>query len=129
MGIKDKKQELENERNEINDVVKATGELAELVQRTVTSGFQAANQSDSIDGRIQGLIQTLQSVANAAIEYHNDKEKAVNEIDIKLGVLNELLSEELEEESDSDLMDSVQETVETMFSQDAVVLEDDEKKE
>jgi predicted transcriptional regulator len=128
MGIKDKKQELENERSEINDVVKATGEIAELVQRTVTSGFQAANQSDSIDGRIQGLIQTLQSVANAAIEYHNDKEKAINEIDIKLGVLNELLSEELEESND-DIMDSVQETIETMFSQDTVELEDDEKKE
>jgi predicted transcriptional regulator len=128
MGIKDKKQELENERSEINDVVKATGEIAELVQRTVTSGFQAANQSDSIDGRIQGLIQTLQSVANAAIEYHNDKEKAINEIDIKLGVLNELLSEELEESND-DIMDSVQETIETMFSQDTVGLEDDEKKE
>jgi len=124
MSIQSKIEELKNQRDEANDVVKATAEVANSIQMLAQQGFKFANETNSIDDKIKLLIQTIQSMANDAIVYHNEKEEHMKLLDIKISLLEEVLMNTEEEAKSNEVIDQ-----QSAFSFDKHIEEDNEKKE
>lgn len=93
MSIERKLEDLKRELVELNDVSAATKEIAERTQLLAQQGFQQSQTTDSIDEKIKVLIQTIQVLANEAIDFHNKKEKEVEILNIKIELLEKIIEE------------------------------------
>jgi hypothetical protein len=84
---------LETEKAYITDGVRITGNLAAEVQQIARTAFAQSQSTESIDERIDALIEGLQGVANHIIEAHNWVQAEVTKVDTKLEVLKSLVEE------------------------------------
>lgn len=122
MSIEKNLEELIKEKSDLNDAVSATKLIAERIQRYAQQGFQQSQSSESFDEKIQVLVQTIQVMANEAIEFHNKKEKQHEVLDIKIELLKKIIEETQPEELEEENTEEEPQEIEFDFS-------DDKKKE
>ena len=89
--ILDNIQEIKQELDEKNDAVKATKEVAEKITTQVQTQFQKFGATQSIDERIQVLAESAKDCVSIAEDFHNDLEKQVNDLKLKIETLEILL--------------------------------------
>ena len=89
--ILDNIKEIKQELDEKNDAVKATKEVAEKITTQVQTQFQKFGATQSIDERIQVLAESAKDCVAIAEDFHNDLEKQVNDLKLKIETLEILL--------------------------------------
>ena len=91
--VEKKLKSLEEEKNISNDGSAVLGEISNSVKSRIFAAINSANESDSIDGRIQCLVEGLQGI----IDYLNNFEEAFLRqnfvINTKVSVLEEIIDE------------------------------------
>ena len=60
---------LEKESQQINNGEKVLGEISQLVKNKVIESVRAANETESIDDRIQTLVNGYQEILNTVNQY------------------------------------------------------------
>ena len=124
MSIEKNLLKLKKQLKEINDVPKVTKEIAEMVQFIAQQGFKNSQTTESIDEKIQALIQTVQDLANTAINFHNKKEKEVEILNIKIELLEKIIEENNKQATEvHDIITDIQDL------EDFEEITEDEKKE
>lgn len=91
--IKDKIEQIEAQKAYVLDGFRITNNLAIEVQQIIRTSFSDAQNTDSIDEKINKMIQGLQDVGNHVIEAHNWVSGETEKLNLKLETLKELLSE------------------------------------
>tara|TARA_A100001015_G_C14963879_1_gene702084 strand:- start:1302 stop:1616 length:315 start_codon:yes stop_codon:yes gene_type:complete len=93
---------LEKESQQINNGEKVLGEISQLVKNKVIESVRAANETDSIDDRIQTLVNGYQEILNTVNQYQAQFADLTNTLQTKISVLEEVLDSYIENEA-SDL--------------------------
>ena len=100
--LNSKLSKLEQEHKNINDISLVLPELSQKIKGSIYAAGEEANATQSIDERIQVLIDGLQSVVNLLTEC--EREVATNNFVLKTKIavveeiVDELLSAEAQEE-------------------------------
>lgn len=96
MGIKlDIQKEIEDYKLEIlekNNAVEVTKNVAIDVATKVQMAFNKFSQTESIDERIQTLINVCREVVQLTEDSHNNLEKQISDINLKVKTLEDLLA-------------------------------------
>ena len=94
--------ELEKQHKNINDVSLVLPELSQKIKGSIYGAVQQANETESIDERIQILIAGLQSIINFITECETkvarDSLLLQSKITVIEEIIDELLSDAAEEE-------------------------------
>ena len=93
---------LEKESQESNNGRRVLAELSQIVKSQVIESIKAANSTESIDDRIQTLVQGYQEILNKVNQYQTEFIKINNTLQTKISVLEEVLDSYIENET-SDL--------------------------
>ncbi len=93
---------LEKESQEVNNGEKILGELSQMVKTKVIESVKAANKTESIDDRIQTLVNAYQEILNTVNQYHAAFNNSNYTLQTKISVLEEVLDSYIENEA-SDL--------------------------
>ena len=93
---------LEKESQQINNGEKVLGEISQLVKNKVIESVRAANETESIDDRIQTLVNGYQEILNTVNQYQAQFADLTNTLQTKISVLEEVLDSYIENEA-SDL--------------------------
>lgn len=119
MSIEKNLKSLKDQLEEINDVRSVTKILAEKIQFLAQQGYQQSQATESIDEKIRMLVGTIQTLANEVVEFHNNKEKEVEILEIKIELLEKIIEESpsqdtsvpsiIEEKSEEDTTDELDE--------------------
>ena len=75
-----------------NNAVEATKELAISTAAKVQVKFNQFSQTESIDERIQVLIEACREVVSHTESFHNELEKEVQSVQLQIETLENLLS-------------------------------------
>lgn len=84
-------EELKILKNDKNDAIEATKKVAITTAEKVQARFNQFSQTESIDERIQVLIEACREVVTYTEEFHNALEKEVHAVEMKVETLEELL--------------------------------------
>ena len=93
---------LEKESQQINNGEKVLSEISQLVKNKVIESVRAANETESIDDRIQTLVNGYQEILNTVNQYQAQFADLTNTLQTKISVLEEVLDSYIENEA-SDL--------------------------
>ena len=93
---------LEKESQEVNNGEKILGELSQIVKTKVIESVKAANETESIDDRIQTLVNGYQEILNTVNQYQTGFNNSNYTLQTKISVLEEVLDSYIENEA-SDL--------------------------
>lgn len=93
---------LEKESQEVNNGEKILGELSQMVKTKVIESVKAANETESIDDRIQTLVNGYQEILNTVNQYQAGFNNSNYTLQTKISVLEEVLDSYIENEA-SDL--------------------------
>jgi len=93
---------LENTVGNLNDGTKIINELNLLIKKVVVDSVNSANETESIDERIQLLVAGFQSILNVCTEFASNFEKEKYTLQTKISVLEEIIDEYITNE-DHDL--------------------------
>ena len=93
---------LEKESQEVNNGEKILGELSQIVKTKVIESVKAANETESIDDRIQTLVNGYQEILNTVNQYQAGFNNSNYTLQTKISVLEEVLDSYIENEA-SDL--------------------------
>jgi len=93
---------LEKESQEANNGAKVLSELSEAVKTKVVESVRAANETESIDDRIQTLVNGFQEILNTVNQYQAEFNNSNYTLQTKISVLEEVLDSYIENEA-SDL--------------------------
>ncbi len=93
---------LEKESQEVNNGEKILGELSQMVKTKVIESVKAANETESIDDRIQTLVNGYQEILNTINQYQAGFNNSNYTLQTKISVLEEVLDSYIENEA-SDL--------------------------
>ena len=89
--IIDNIKEIQDELAKKNDAVTATREVAQKVIGKVQESFQKFGSTQSVDERIQILADSSQGCVTIVEEFHNELEKEVDNLKLKIETLEQLL--------------------------------------
>lgn len=84
--------ELKEKTTAANDAVKVTKDIAITVASKVQVKFNEFSQTESIDARLQVLIDTCREVVQYTEDTHNQLEIEINNLNLQVSTLETLLS-------------------------------------
>ena len=93
---------LEKESQEANNGEKVLRELSQMVKTKVIESVRAANETESIDERIQTLVKGYQEILDTVNQYQAGFNNSNYTLQTKISVLEEVLDSYIENEA-SDL--------------------------
>ena len=93
---------LEEESQEANNGKKVLAEISQLVKNKVIESVRTANENESIDARIQTLVNGYQEILDTVNQYQAEFNNLNYTLQTKISVLEELLDSYIKNES-SDL--------------------------
>ncbi len=83
--------EIKEELQKTNDGVAATKQVAELVINAVGAQFQEFSSTQSIDEKLKILVESSKTAVTIVEDFHNNLEKEVNDLKLKIETLETLL--------------------------------------
>ena len=93
---------LEKESQEVNNGKKVLREISQMVKTKVIESVRAANETESIDERIQALVNGYQEILDTVNQYQAGFNNSNYTLQTKISVLEEVLDSYIENEA-SDL--------------------------
>ena len=93
---------LENSVVELNNGTEIINELNLLIKKVVVNTVNSANETESIDERIQLLVAGFQSILNVCTDFASNFENKKHTLQTKISVLEEIIDEYIANE-DHDL--------------------------
>jgi len=84
-------EELKILKNDKNNAIEATKNMALTTASKIQARFNQFSQTESIDERIQVLIEACREVVAYTEEFHNELEKEVQTVQMKIETLEDLL--------------------------------------
>ena len=93
---------LENAIGNLNDGTKIINELNLLIKKIIVNSVNSANETESIDERIQLLVSGFQAIMDVCAEFASNFEKDKHTLQTKISVLEEIIDEYIANE-DHDL--------------------------
>ena len=89
--ILDNIKEFENSLETRNDGVEATKQVAQAVINSVQATFQSYQSTQSVDERLNLLIEGLRGAVKIVEDFHNGLEKEVDDFRLQIKTLEDLL--------------------------------------
>ena len=89
--ILDNIKEFENSLETRNDGVEATKQVAQAVINSVQATFQSYQSTQSVDERLNLLIEGLRGAVKIVEDFHNELEKEVDDFRLQIKTLEDLL--------------------------------------
>ena len=84
---------LENEKNQVNNGPAVLGKVSSDIKSRIFAAINSANESESIDGRIQALVEGMQGIIDHLNNFEEQFLRTNFIIDNKITVLEEVLDE------------------------------------
>ena len=93
--------EIKQKLDEANDGVSATKEVAQSVIASVQEHFNQASATQSVDEKLQTLVNSSQACVKIVEDFHNELEKKVQDFQLQVATLEALLDRVKKYEEDA----------------------------
>ncbi len=87
---------LEKEKLEINDATQRIEEISTQLKTLIATAINTANETNSVDEKINSLVGGLQSIMNGITDYQLRHNTLLSSLNDKILVLEEILEEYIE---------------------------------
>ena len=94
--VEKKLSELEAEKTELNNATQRVAELGQQLKSIVSESVSAANNTGSVDEKLNSLVGGLQNVLTTFNDFQIKLLQSLAKLDNKINVLEEVLEEYIE---------------------------------
>ena len=94
--VEKKLSELEVEKSELNNATQRVAELGQQLKSIVSESVSAANNTASVDEKLNSLVSGLQNVLTTFNDFQIKLLQSLAKLDNKINVLEEVLEEYIE---------------------------------
>tara|TARA_B100000242_G_scaffold213091_1_gene155198 strand:+ start:213 stop:533 length:321 start_codon:yes stop_codon:yes gene_type:complete len=94
--VEKKLSELEAEKSELNNATQRVAELGQQLKSIVSESVSAANNTGSVDEKLNSLVGGLQNVLTTFNDFQIKLLQSLAKLDNKINVLEEVLEEYIE---------------------------------
>ncbi len=94
--VEKKLSELEVEKSELNNATQRVAELGQQLKSIVSESVSAANNTGSVDEKLNSLVGGLQNVLTTFNDFQIKLLQSLAKLDNKINVLEEVLEEYIE---------------------------------
>ena len=94
--VEKKLSELEAEKSELNNATERVAELGQQLKSIVSESVSAANNTGSVDEKLNSLVGGLQNVLTTFNDFQIKLLQSLAKLDNKINVLEEVLEEYIE---------------------------------
>lgn len=94
--VEKKLSELEAEKTELNNATQRVAELGQQLKSIVSESVSAANNTASVDEKLNSLVSGLQNVLTTFNDFQIKLLQSLAKLDNKINVLEEVLEEYIE---------------------------------